>query len=82
MPNKSIQSKYVFDSRPDSKPSEMKQVFKGLFIKTNEQLKTFKPTLMDFSDSNEFHFFYCLDMGNNTYLFESTYYTSLKKEQS
>ena len=82
MPNKSIQSQYVFDSRPASKPSKMKQVFKGLFIKTDEQLKTFKSTLMDFSDSNEFHFFYCLDMGNNTYLFESTYYTSLKKEQS
>lgn len=80
--NESIKSEYVFDSRPASKPSQMKQVFKGLFVKTDKPLETFKPALMDFSDGSEFHFFYCLNMTDNIYLFESTYYTSLKKEQS
>ena len=77
-----INAKYVFDSRPSRQMIEMKQIFKGLFIKFDKPLEDFTPQLMDFTEKSEFHFFYCLPMGDDTYLFESTYYTTLKKDKN
>ena len=78
----SINAKYIFDSRPNSQTIDMKQVFKGLFIRFNKEIKNFNTQLMDFTEKNEFHFFYCLPMGDDTYLFESTYYTPLRKDKN
>ena len=78
----SINAKYIFDSRPNSQAIEMKQIFKGLFIRFDKEIKNFNTQLMDFTEKNEFHFFYCLPMGDDTYLFESTYYTSLRKDKN
>ena len=77
-----INAKYVFDSRPSRQVIEMKQIFKGLFIKFDKPATDFTPQLMDFTEKSEFHFFYCLPMGDDTYLFESTYYTTLKKDKN
>lgn len=77
-----ICAKYVFDSRPNHQTIQMKQTFKGLFVKFDRPIEDFTSQLMDFSEKNEFHFFYCLPMGDNTYLFESTYYTGLKKDKN
>ena len=58
----------------------MKQIFKGIFVEFHEPLENFKAHLMDFSDKDEFHFFYSLPLGNTKYLFESTYYTPLNMD--
>ena len=75
--NKKIKGDYVFDSRPNKSPFSMKQIFKGIFVEFHEPLENFKAHLMDFSDKDQFHFFYSLPLGKTKYLFESTYYTSL-----
>ena len=80
--NGSMNAKYIFDSRPNSQAIKMKQIFKGLFIRFDKEIKNFNAQLMDFTEKNEFHFFYCLPMGDDTYLFESTYYTSLRKDKN
>ncbi len=80
--NKTLKPKYVFDSRPNKTEATMKQTFKGIFVEFEKPLKRFVPSLMDFTDKNEFHFFYCLQLGVNQYLFESTYYTPLNKSKS
>ena len=80
--NSTLETKYIFDSRPNSKPSDMKQVFKGIFVEFTEPLKDFIPSLMDFRNNDEFHFIYSLPMGGNKYLFESTYYSSLEIDKT
>ena len=77
-----IQTKYIFDSRPNRSLGDMKQVFKGLFVEFKEPLKDFIPTLMDFSNKDKFHFIYSLPMGSNQYLFESTYYSVSKIDKT
>ena len=62
-----INAKYVFDSRPSRQTIEMKQIFKGLFIRFDKEIKNFNTQLMDFTEKNEFHFFYCLPMGAVSY---------------
>ena len=61
--------------------SGMKQVFKGLFVEFEENPRNFYPHLMDFSNKNQFHFFYSLPLSNKNYLFESTYYTFSKMDK-
>nr|AAY90026.1 predicted lycopene cyclase [uncultured bacterium BAC13K9BAC] len=78
----SINAKYIFDSRPDRRVIEMRQIFKGLFVRFGKQINNFNAQLMDFTKKSEFHFFYCLPMGDDMYLFESTYYTSMKKDKN
>ena len=77
-----LNAKYIFDSRPDRIQTDMKQVFKGIFVEFSEPLKDFIPSLMDFSDRDAFHFIYSLPMGGNKYLFESTYYSSSKIDKN
>tara|TARA_B100000035_G_scaffold301100_1_gene297350 strand:- start:2639 stop:3760 length:1122 start_codon:yes stop_codon:yes gene_type:complete len=76
-----INCNYIFDSRPNKSLSGMKQVFKGLFVKFEENPRNFYPHLMDFSDKNQFHFFYSLPLSDRNYLFESTYYTFSKMDK-
>ena len=59
----------------------MKQIFKGIFVEFHEPLENFEAHLMDFSDKDQFHFFYSLPLGKTKYLFESTYYTSLNMDR-
>jgi len=80
--NDTLKTKYIFDSRPNSKSGDMKQVFKGIFVEFKEPLKDFVPSLMDFRNKDEFHFIYSLPIGGNRYLFESTYYSSTKKDKT
>ena len=79
--NETRKTSYVFDSRPSNSFSTMKQVFKGLFVEFRHPLKDFQAHLMDFSEKNQFHFFYSLPLGEGKYLFESTYYTSLEMDK-
>ena len=78
--NLDCSARYVFDSRPNKSPFSMKQIFKGIFVEFHEPLENFKAHLMDFSDKDQFHFFYSLPLGKTKYLFESTYYTSLNMD--
>ena len=79
---KAIKAKHIFDSRPNEQIIEMKQIFKGLFVKFDKPIADFTTQLMDFTEKKEFHFFYCLPMGDDTYLFESTYYTTSDKDKN
>ena len=80
--NNTLKTKYIFDSRPNLKPGDIKQVFTGIFVEFSEPLKEFVPSLMDFRNNDEFHFIYTLPMGGNRYLFESTYYSSSKIDKT
>ena len=80
--NQPVKSKYIFDSRPIKTNYEMRQVFKGLFVRFSEPPKNFMPVLMDFIANDEFNFFYCLPIGDNTMLFETTYFTTAQKDKS
>jgi len=82
MNNNNLKAKYIFDSRPNLKPGDMKQIFVGIFVEFHEPLKDFVPSLMDFRNNGEFHFIYTLPMGGNKYLFESTYYSSSKIDKT
>ncbi len=73
-------STYVFDSRLSREEIIMQQIFKGIFVKFDRPLESFTPYLMDFSDKDEFHFFYSLPLGDNIYLFETTYYSLSEKD--
>ena len=79
--NLDCKARYVFDSRPNKSPFSMKQIFKGIFVEFHEPLENFKAHLMDFSDKDQFHFFYSLPLGKTKYLFESTYFTSLNMDK-
>lgn len=78
--NEEYEASYIFDSRPESQKKEMEQVFKGLFVKFDHSIENFIPSLMDFSNHSDFHFFYCLPMDKDTYLFETTYFTQHEKD--
>ena len=80
--NDTLECKYIFDSRPNTKSGDMKQVFKGVFVEFEEPLEDFVPSLMDFRNQDEFHFIYSLPIRGNRYLFESTYYSSIKKDKT
>ena len=80
--NNALKTKYIFDSRPNLKSGDIKQVFTGIFVEFTEPLKDFVPSLMDFRNNDEFHFIYTLPMGGNKYLFESTYYSSSKIDKT
>ena len=80
--NEDISTEYIFDSRPIQNSGDMKQIFKGIFVEFSKPLSDFVPSLMDFSNKNKFHFIYTLPMGENQYLFESTYYTSSKIDKT
>ena len=79
--NQACKARYVFDSRPNKSSFNMKQVFKGIFVEFNRPLENFQAHLMDFSDKDQFHFFYSLPLGKTMYLFESTYYTTLNMDR-
>ena len=79
--NQACKARYVFDSRPNKSSFSMKQIFKGVFVEFYEPPENFQAYLMDFSDKDQFHFFYSLPLGKSKYLFESTYYTSLNMDR-
>ena len=66
--NLDCKARYVFDSRPNKSTFSMKQIFKGIFVEFHEPLENFKAHLMDFSDKDQFHFFYSLPLGKTKYL--------------
>ena len=72
--NKSLSVENIFDSRHDNIDASLYQVFHGYFIKLNDK-KTLTPKLMDFTDSNDFHFFYVLPKNDGSILVESTYFS-------
>ena len=67
-------AKKVFDSRQTDISASLYQVFHGYFIKPKNNIKL-KPKLMDFTEQNEFHFFYVLPKDDESILVESTYFS-------
>ena len=72
--NKKISVNNIFDSRHDNVEASLYQVFHGYFIKLNEKI-TVTPKLMDFTESEDFHFFYVLPKKDGSILVESTYFS-------
>ena len=65
----------VYDSRPDRMNASMYQVFLGYYISTQGSNNTISPKLMDFTDDDDFSFYYVLPCNDNVILVEYTFFT-------
>ena len=69
------EAKEVYDSRPDNIRASMYQVFLGYYINAIPPIDKVMPKLMDFTQDNEFSFYYVLPFKDNSCLVEYTFFT-------
>lgn len=65
----------VYDSRPDNIDASMYQVFLGYYIDSISSTVKINPTLMDFTQDNNFSFYYVIPFKDNSCLVEYTFFT-------
>ena len=73
--NNIFSAKEVYDSRPDNIDASMYQVFLGYFINPTLSHSDVLPMLMDFTQDNEFSFYYVIPFDDNRCLVEYTFFT-------
>ena len=73
--NNIFSAKEVYDSRPDNIDASMYQVFLGYFINPTLSHSDVLPKLMDFTQDNEFSFYYVIPFDDNRCLVEYTFFT-------
>ena len=78
--DKRIYAKEIYDSRPDNIDASMYQVFLGYFIKPTSLDSNITPKLMDFTQDNEFSFYYVIPFDDNSCLVEYTFFTDIIKK--
>ena len=78
--DKRIYAKEIYDSRPDHIDASMYQVFLGYFIKPASPDSNITPKLMDFTQDNEFSFYYVIPFDDNSCLVEYTFFTDIIKK--
>ena len=78
--DKRIYAKEIYDSRPDNIDASMYQVFLGYFIKPASPDSNVSPMLMDFTQDNEFSFYYVIPFDDNSCLVEYTFFTDIIKK--
>jgi len=75
--NISYEAKDVYDSRPSSIEASMYQVFLGYYINPVSSSDKVISRLMDFTQDNEFNFYYVIPFKDKSYLVEYTFFTPI-----
>ena len=73
--NITYEAKDVYDSRPSSIEASMYQVFLGYYINPLSSSDEVVSKLMDFTQDNEFNFYYVIPFKDKSYLVEYTFFT-------
>ena len=69
------EAKEIYDSRPDNIEASMYQVFLGYYVNPSPSIDKVMPRLMDFTQDNEFSFYYVIPFKDNSCLVEYTFFT-------
>jgi len=75
--NVTYEAKDVYDSRPSSIEAPMYQVFLGYYINPISSSHKVISKLMDFTQDNEFNFYYVIPFKDKSYLVEYTFFTPI-----
>ena len=75
--NITYEAKDVYDSRPSSIEASMYQVFLGYYINPVSSSDKVISRLMDFTQDNEFNFYYVIPFKDKSYLVEYTFFTPI-----